>query len=74
MIIYSAAIPILDSLVSTIVQGLEVVKGLLCLKVAELQKKVDATSSEEEQTQTRVIGFALPDDDEEEYEEEYEDE
>ena len=48
MIIYSAAIPILDSLVSTIVQGLEVVKGLLCLKVAELQKKVDATSSEEE--------------------------
>ena len=48
MIIYSAAIPILDSLVSTIVQGLEVVKGLLCLKVAELKKKVDATSSEEE--------------------------
>lgn len=72
MIIYAAGFPILEEIVTTMTQGIEVIKGSLILKAAKIQKEVDEITSStipEEKTQTHVIGFQIPSDD---YEEEYE--
>lgn len=72
IIIYAACLPLLEELVTTLTQAIEIVKGKLILKAAKIQKEVDEltnTTVEEEKTQTHVIGFQIPSDD---YEEEYE--
>lgn len=72
MIIYAAGFPILEEIVTTMTQGIEVIKGSLILKAAKIQKEVDEITSStipEEKAQTHVIGFQIPSDD---YEEEYE--
>lgn len=72
MLIYAAGFPILEELVTTLNQGIELIKGKLILKAAKIQKEVDELTTpiiEEEKGQTHVIGFQIPS---EEYEEEYE--
>ena len=71
IIIYAACLPLLEELVVTLTQGIEVIKGKLILKAAKIQKEVDELTKtiEEEKTQTHVIGFQIPSDT---YEEEYE--
>lgn len=66
--LYVAVIPILEELATVIVQGLEVVKGKFVIMVANLQEKVEKRN----ETKTHAIGFAIPADDEEDDEEDFE--
>lgn len=67
ILIYIVAIPVLEELATVIVQGLEVIKGLLIIRLNKLQEQAEKPSD----TKTHVIGFTIPDD-EEDYEEEIE--
>lgn len=63
-----AIIPLLDSVVSTIMTAIEVVKGHFSLKVAECNEKLSQIGTSEDEP-ARVIGFSIPTE-----EDDYEDE
>ena len=58
IIIYAACLPLLEELVVTLTQGIEVIKGKLILKAAKIQKEVDELTNitvEEENPRNRVL-------------------
>lgn len=62
-----AVIPLLDSVVSTAMTAMEVVKGHFSLKVAECNEKLSQIGTSENEP-ARVIGFSIPTE-EDDYEE-----
>lgn len=68
MVAYIAAIPILEALVTLVATALEIPKGKLSLKIAQLNEKLSQVG--EEPKKTYAIGFQAP----EIYDEEEEDE
>lgn len=64
-----AVIPIVDSVVNVTLTGLEIIKGNWAIKVAQINNELQKINTPEEES-TRVIGFSIPT--EEEEEEEYE--
>ena len=73
ILFYILIIPIVEELATVIVQGLEVIKGFFLVMLNGLQKKIEKSSEEEDKPSVRAIGFAIPDDEEEEDEELYDD-
>ena len=74
ILFYILIIPIVEELATVIVQGLEVIKGFFLVTLNGLQNQIKkANADDKEETHTRVIGFAIPDDEEEEDEELYDD-
>lgn len=66
--------PLVDGLLNVILTALEMVKGKLSVKITEYTVQIQKMSTlDEETTAKNVIGFALPDYEEEEDEEEDED-
>lgn len=63
MIAVQALFPILDGLTSTILAGLEVIKGYFSVKISEFNRKI---SSEDEPKRKRPMGFVLDQEDEDE--------
>ena len=72
MFIYAFIIPILEQLVTVIIQWLENLKGKLMVNATKLQNEItDLAGTEiESTTSTNVIGFSVPN--EFDYEEDYE--
>lgn len=71
MVAYIAAIPILEALVTLVATALEIPKGKLSLKIAQLNEKLSKIGEEPERTY--AIGFRAPEP-YDEYDEEEEDE
>lgn len=58
-VVFATAIaPILDSAVSTIMTGLELIKGKWSVKIAEYNCQIQSMS--EEPNKANAIGFAIP--------------
>lgn len=62
-----AIIPLLDSVISTILTAIEVVKGHFSIKVAECNEKLSQFGTSDDEP-ARVIGFSIPTE-EDDYEE-----
>lgn len=64
-----AVIPLVDSAVNVALTGLEIVKGNLAIKVAQINNELQELNIAEE-PETRVIGFSIPSEEieEEDYE------
>lgn len=64
-----AVIPLVDSVVNVALTGLEIVKGNLAIKVAQINNELQELNIAEE-PETRVIGFSIPSEEieEEDYE------
>lgn len=61
--------PLLDSLVELVQVKLEAEKAKYAVQVTKLNKEVRDLQKPEEEISTHVIGFRMPDDEEEELEE-----
>ena len=58
MIFVTAIAPILDSVAAVVMTGLEAIKGKWTVKITEYNYQIQKIG--EETTETRVIGFAAP--------------
>lgn len=57
MLIYMFIIPIVEELVTIIVQHLEVLKGKSLLEVTKIQNEISKLSENKEKTSVHAIGF-----------------
>lgn len=64
--------PIGDSLVGLLTTFLELVKGKITLKIAEYNSQIEKLAAEQEIV-TPIVGFAIPNTEEEEEDDGYED-
>lgn len=57
--------PLLDQLLSWLLQGIEVKKGKLLVKQTQCEKDISDITIQMEQPTTNTIGFVLPEEEEE---------
>ena len=57
MLIYVFIIPIVEELVTIVVQSLEVLKGKSLLEVTKIQNEISKLSENKEKTSVHAIGF-----------------
>lgn len=65
--------PLLDQILSLILQALEAVKGKYLIKQTECEKEIADIAIEMEKPKTNAIGFCIPDEDFDEEDEEEDD-
>lgn len=65
--------PILEGISSVILTALELLKGKMNIKIAEINFRIQRIATQEEEEPHRAIGFVLPNNDEEYEDDEDED-